>query len=72
MVVTFLYACYIYRNSKCIEIYHEKYSSITIYTTSITIRIDPLTEGGNTAQEVGRGSLLITVGEFSSAHSVSV
>ena len=25
--------------------------------------------GGDTAQEVGRGGLLITVGEFSSAHS---
>ena len=29
----------------------------------------PLTEGGDTAQEVGRGGLEITVGEFSSAHS---
>ena len=48
-----------------------EYYSIII-TTSITIRIDPLTEGGDTAQEVGRRGLLNTVGEFSSAHSASL
>ena len=39
------------------------------YYTIKHIRIDPLTEGGHTAQDVGRGGLLIIVREFSSAHT---
>ena len=39
------------------------------YHHAITIRIEALTEWSIPAQEVGRGGLLIKVGEFSLAHS---